>query len=156
MEKNDMNNDKMKVYELGYLLVPSIAEEHVAGEVEAIKAVLSKVEASIITEDSPKLRPLAYEMTKVIGSKRDKYDTGYFGWIKFEVAGSVAPLIKTQLDKNPHILRFMVINTVRENTFIGQKVIFKDEVAKETTGAEEEPKVSEEELDKTIENLVVE
>lgn len=151
----------MKVYELGYLLVPSLAEEKVAGEVETIKSTLEKYKASIISEDFPKLQPLAYEMVKVIGSNRSKYDQGYFGWIKFEVMGSSLPTLKVDLDKNNSILRLMIINTVRENTLMSQKVAFtKPELetpeGDKPKGDVEQPIVSEEELDKTIENLVVE
>jgi ribosomal protein S6 len=64
METNDLQEKKSKVYELGYLLAPSIAEEQVAGEVQNIKSVLDKFEAITITEDFPKLRPLAYMMAK--------------------------------------------------------------------------------------------
>ncbi len=158
METNDINNDKVKVYELGYLLVPSIAEEKVTGEVETIKSALEKYQASIISEDFPKLQPLAYQMLKVVGSNRNKYDNGYFGWIKFEVVSGSVPLLKADLDKNASILRFMIIHTVRENTMVTQKMVFKPvgEADKEKTDEEPLATVSEEELDKTIENLVVE
>ncbi len=145
-----MNKENQKIYELGYLLVPSIAEENVAKEVETIKSILAKYEAEVITEDFPKLRPLAYAMVKATGSERHKFDKAYFGWVKFEVEGDTAPQIKNELDKNTSVLRFMIVKTVRENTMVSQKVVFKPEEG------EEQPKVSEEELDKTIENLVVE
>ncbi len=159
MAKIDTEQDnKMKIYEIGYLLVPIIAEENVAAEVENIKSLLAKHEGAQITEDFPKLRPLAYNMVKAIGPERSKYDKAYFGWIKFEMMAGNVPLLKTDLDKNDHILRFMLIATVRENTMMTQKLVFRPagegEVAKEE--GVEPAKVSEEELDKTIENLVVE
>jgi len=149
-------NGKKTVYELGYLLVPTIAEEQVAGEVETIKAVIEKHEGSFITEDFPKLRPLAYEMAKATNGERKRFDTGYFGWIKFETSPSLVPQIKSDLDRNAHILRFMIINTVRENTLVGQKMAFKaSDAEKKEVKADEKP-MTEEELDKSIDNLVVE
>ncbi len=158
MEKNDT---RIKIYELGYLFVPSIAEENVAAEVQAVKSIIEKYEGNIITEDFPKLRPLAYAMSKVVGAERSKFDKGYFGWIKFEISSGSVPQIKTELDKNNIILRFMIIETIRENTMVTQKMIFKPvgegEKAKKPESGDEIPaKLSEEEIDKTIENLVVE
>ena len=158
MDTNNTNEGKVKVYELGYLLVPTIAEENVAGEAQTIKNSIESKGATFITEDSPKLRPLAYEMTKSLGSQRAKYDKGYFGWIKFEMEPKSAPELKVVLDKNAMILRSMLIETVRENTLIGQKMVYRPApgVGADKAKIGEEPKVSEEELDKTIENLVVE
>jgi ribosomal protein S6 len=163
MEKKENNDVRTKVYELGYILVPTIAEEQVAGEVEPIKALIEKHGGSFISDDFPKFRPLAYTMIKAIGSQKHRHDKGYFGWIKFEIDSAETPKIKAVLDKNDSILRFMIIETVRENTMMTQKMIFKPtpDAAKDTPaeGAAEEGEakepVSEEELDKTIDNLVV-
>lgn len=157
MEKKENNDVRTKVYELGYILVPTIAEEQVAGEVEPIKALIEKQGGSFISDDFPKLRDLAYTMIKAIGSQKHRHDKGYFGWIKFEIDATETPKLKAALDKNDHILRFMIIETVRENTMITQKMIFKPTAdAPKKEGEEGEPKepVSEEELDKTIDNLV--
>ncbi len=160
MEKTETQHEKQsKVYELGYLLVPSIAEENVASEVQAIKSVLENHEAVFITEDFPKLNSLAYTMPKIVAGQRNKFDKGYFGWIKFETSAVQVPLIKAELDKNEHILRFMIINTVRESTLISQKMTFKSPTDADKAKKPEEgiaSPVVEAELDKTIDNLVVE
>ncbi|MES2437311.1 MAG: 30S ribosomal protein S6 [Patescibacteria group bacterium] len=161
MAKNEMKNDNgMKVYEIGYLLVPTIAEENLPQEVQAIKASIESRQGTFITEDFPTLRPLAYEMVKVVGSKRSKYSEAYFGWIKFEATSHAIPLIKEDLDKMETLIRFMTINTVRENTMVAQKVLFKPTDAPEGVEGEakddaEAPKVEGEDIDKTIDNLVV-
>src|SRR3989344_2958876 len=108
MEKRETDS-RMKIYELGYLLVPNIAEENVAAEVESIKSTLEESGAAFITEDFPKLRPLAYTMIKAIGSQKNRHDKGYFGWIKFEIESASVTKIKGELDKNDHILRSMLI-----------------------------------------------
>lgn len=157
MEKREQLENTPKVYEIGYLLVPSIAEEQVAGNVQEIKAVLEKFETSYITEDFPKLQPLAYTMVKNVGGGiRHKHDKAYFGWIKFETMASHIPQIKAELDKNLNLLRYMIINTVRESTMFSPKIAFKSEdPAVDAPKDADKPKVSEEELDKTIDSLVV-
>jgi ribosomal protein S6 len=161
MEKTETHKDSTEdsqtnVYELGLLLVPTIAEENVASEVQSIKGLMEKYEGSFISEDFPKLQPLAYTMIKPIGSKRHRHDKGYFGWVKYEIPTEAITEIKRALDKNENILRYLLIETVRENTMVTQKMVFKPTDAQKGEGEEEvkEP-VSEEELDKTIDNLVV-
>jgi ribosomal protein S6 len=158
MEKTENNDVQTKIYELGYILVPTIAEEQVASEVEPIKSLIEKHGGAFISDEFPKLRQLAYTMVKAIGSQKHRHDKGYFGWIKFEIASSETSVLKAAFDKNDHMLRFMIIETVRENTMVTQKVMFKPTDAPKAEGETEgEPKepVSEEELDKTIDNLVV-
>jgi ribosomal protein S6 len=158
METTETNNEKrVKVYEVGYLLLPTIPEEHLATEVQAIKTAIEKEEGVFITEDFPKLRPLAYTMRKASAGQNQKFDKAYFGWIKFEVNPVAVPVITRELEKNGNILRSMVIATVRENTMFAQKAVFRPGTDTPADATEEpKEKMSEEEIDKTIENLVVE
>ena len=162
MEKTEINQDKrLKVYEIGYLLLPTVAEEHLASEVQTIKSIIEKYEGAFITEDFPKLRQLSYTMRKASTGQILKFDKAYFGWIKFEIASSAIQVIQKELEKNANILRVMIINTVRENTLYTQRTVFRPSPAGvipagETSKPEDAPKMTEEEIDKTIQNLVVE
>ncbi|HEY0908297.1 MAG TPA: 30S ribosomal protein S6 [Candidatus Paceibacterota bacterium] len=111
------------VYEVGYHIVPAVSPEKLPAEVDAIKAVLSGNNAVTISEEAPKLRNLAYQMVKAIGPARHKYDTAYFGWIKFEAAPEAAIEIKKAMDANEKVLRYILIKTARENTLYGDKVL---------------------------------
>jgi ribosomal protein S6 len=154
MEKTEKSN---KIYEVGYLLLPTIPEEHLVTEVQNIKSLIEKHEGAFITEDFPKLRPLAYTMRKAHAGQNVKHDKAYFGWIKFEMNQLAVPAVQKELEKNENILRFMIISTVRENTLFTQKAIFRptQDAAKPEDGVVP-AKMTEEEMDKTIENLVVE
>ncbi len=165
MEIHETTADsRLKVYEVGYLLLPTIAEEHLAAEVQNIKAIIEKNDGVFITEDFPKLRPLAYTMRKTATGSNLKFSSAYFGWIKFEVNPSMIPTIQAGLEKNGNILRFMLIGTVRENTLYTQRVVYRpagegavvSEKGEEALAEAPKEKMSEEEIDKTIENLVVE
>ena len=160
-EDTSADGQRINVYELGYLLAPTIAEEQLPGEVQNIKSVLDKFEVVTITEDFPKLRPLAYTMVKATTGQRNKFDKAYFGWIKFEASSNAIPLIKTELDKNGHIVRSLVIGTVRESTLATQRVPFRpgaegDKAKKPDELAADQPKATQEELDKSIDSLIVE
>lgn len=152
----------VQVYELGYHIVSTVAEEGLPKEVEALKAIVLKDGGSLVSEGEPKLINLAYSMTKSVADAKKKFDTAYFGWIKFETKSELMPMIKKAVDANPHVLRYLLIKTVRENTMFTPKLNVrapgKEEApkpAKKSTKASSE-KASVEELDKSIDELVLE
>ena len=120
MEKN-MKEDRKQIYEIGYLLVSSIPEEKVADEVNSLKEVLSKKGAEFIGEEMPELRTLAYTMVKKIGPSNHRFDKGYFGWFKFELSAAEIESVKKVFEENINMLRMLIINTIRENTYLGKK-----------------------------------
>jgi ribosomal protein S6 len=143
------------VYEVGYHIVPAVSPEKLPTEVDAIKAVLGKSGATVISEEFPKLRNLAYTMVKAIGPARHRYDSAYFGWIKFEAAPQATAEIKTALDGNEKVLRYLLIKTARENTLYGPKILPQEkEAALGTDEVKDVKAVMPEELDKTIDKLV--
>ena len=153
MEKKE----KKQVYEVGYHLVSSIAEEGVPAEVEALKKLLTGAE--IIAEENPKLMDLAYTIVKQIGGLRRKYDKAYFGWVKFEAETSDLAAIKKGLDEMESVLRYLLIKTVRENTMYGAKLVAAEEGAKKKYTRKEEKTdkpASEEEINKAVDELIKE
>ncbi len=119
MEEN--KKEGKQVYEIGYLLVSSLPEEKVDSEISGLRDMLSKKGADFIAEEAPELRSLAYTMTKKIGQMNQRFDKGYFGWFKFEVSISDIDNIKKAFEENPHILRILLVTTIRENTYLGKK-----------------------------------
>ena len=157
-------NSEEKIYEVGYHIISSVAEENILAEVEKIKSYLAKEKAIIISEEAPKLRPLAYSIKKGFGGIYKTYDKAYFGFIKFELTeeGDVRN-IDLAMKNNDSILRYIVIKTVRENTMYSPKItVFSDKDAKIKTNLKEDKVVKAEktatieEIDKSIDALVSE
>ncbi len=116
LNSQEKDPELFDVYELGYHLLPTIAEADVPAKVEEIKKFLESFGAEFISEEEPKLINLAYTMIVPRGGHNDKYDTAYFGWIKFEVEKSKVPEIQKELKLNQDILRFILFKTVKEDT----------------------------------------
>lgn len=161
----ESNNIGVKIYELSYLLVPELTEGEVIHEVGAIKSLITDTFGGVeIGAEMPKGIDLAYEMEKQLGAKKSKYTKAFFGWIKFELTQDKIAEVKTALDKNHKIIRFLIIKTVRENTMAVKKVFAREGVGtvatKKMPGAGKDGSVavavSDEELDKTIAELVAE
>lgn len=156
-----------RIYEVGYLITPTVVENDVSREVTAIKDILEREHAAVISEEFPRFRPLAYPMRKrkrLAGSGSaqaggyDAYTNGYFGWIKFEADGAHARRIDESLRQQPEILRYLIIRTVRESTLAAQRPprIPRTEHKEIQRSVPVSAPVSEAELDKSIEKLIAE
>ena len=160
--------DNFGVYELSYIYLPSIAPEVVVTKVSTLKDVITKAGGSLISDENPVLIDLAYPMVKVTGTNRHKVQSGYFGWVKFEIPKIGLVEIKKSLDLNDEIVRYLIIKTVKENTLLNGKMkLSKEEKFKRDDKADEEVALNvdaeiapdketlPEELDKSIDDLVI-
>lgn len=147
----------LTVYEVGYIMVPTIAEENLGGEVTSFKDTLSGMGATFISDEYPKMIELAYEMSRSIQNKKQKFSYGYFGWVKFECTTESAKAIKDMLDKNEKLVRYLFIKTVRESTMSVKRPYGKTDGAKRRSSqkTEETLPINEETIDKEIDALVV-
>ena len=148
---------KISVYEVGYIMVPSIPEENLGGEVTAFKDSLGEMGSVFISDEYPKMIELAYEMSRSIANKKQKFSYGYFGWVKFECTTERAKVIKEFLDKNEKLVRYLMIKTIRGNTMSTKRAYGKQDGFKRraTPKTEESVPMNEEVIDKEIDALVV-
>lgn len=153
--------DALPVYEVSYLILPLVPVEQLQSKSTDLKKMLESLGGAIISDEDPVLIDLSYKMTKVIGTVHHKVDSGYFGWIKFELPIGLIEKVKKSLDGNDEIFRYLVIKTVKENTLLGGKM----KLQKEDKLKKEEVPVSEvelpvkdiivEDIDKSIDDLVI-
>ncbi len=102
------------VYEIGYHLLSTISEEDVTKEAGKIADLLKSEKAELVGERVPSLMPLAYPISKRIAGKKTNFENAYFGWVAFEVEKPAIDRIKTALDANASVLRFIIVRTDRE------------------------------------------
>lgn len=166
--KDTTTKDQKMVYEIGYLIVPSVAEEKLEDEVKALFKILNGAGAAVIAEEMPHKEQLAYTMRKkTVSGAYEKFDSAYFGWVKFEVGPDAIGDIKRLFEKHATLLRMLVLSTVKENTYLGKRAsaIAASFSAKTEGGeikADEKPEVKKEpttpasieEMDKSIDEMV--
>lgn len=146
-----------RIYEVGYHILPIVSEADLGARVTAVRDAIESSGGSIFADEYPKHMDLAYQMVKVVSNKRATHNAAYFGWMKFEADPDAAKKIDDALKKDDFVLRHILIKTVRENTMVPKKV-FRDMRETESRPAEKEvakPVMTEEELDKTIDELVI-
>lgn len=105
------------VYELGYLVLPSVAEEQLSQVVDTIKGILKKVGAKELDSEDPLKTDLAYTMSKSVGARKYVVDEAYIGWVKFEVDGSVLKEVDDAMKLQEEVLRHLIVKTTRETQF---------------------------------------
>lgn len=158
MNETNSENDNL-VYEVGFHLLPTVDESNVLAEASNIKSLIEANGGVILSDEAPKLLVLAYDISKSINSKGQKFSKAYFGWVKFEAEPAKVALIKNKVENMPSVLRSLIVKTVRENTMHTPKIpMFKKENNKiEEKGGEisEKPKATEAEIDKSIDELVI-
>ena len=150
------------LYEIGYHVIPLVPEEELSKEVVAVREVFEKHGGVFKTEEFPQRMSLAYPMSKTVENNRQTYDQSYFGWMLFEVDPAVAQTVQAEIRALPTILRFILIKRDSVESAITRKPQQESEPEEVTAAvsAEKEekaaPALSEEELDKTIDDLVKE
>lgn len=153
----------LRIYELGYHILPTVKEEEIDRVVSAIRGVIEGAGGTFIAEGAPQSIKLAYPMFVTNEGKRTRYDRAYFGWLKCEVNAEAAQGIEAAMKANKEILRSIMFRTVREDTRAQARPVTLREVKREGTiksapkkGAEEgaTEEVSEEALDKSLEGII--
>lgn len=149
------NKDDMlvKVYELGYHLIPTLSEEEVPQYVNKIKDLLDSYGAVVISEEMPKRVELAYTMHPSVKNKKQRYDKAYFGWVKFETDTESVEDFKKKIDQIDELFRFLLIVTVRENTMTPKK-LFSSPKRRTNSKSDKEEEMDVEEVDKEIDALI--
>lgn len=153
----------LRIYEVGYHIIPTVKEEDVEKIVGEIRGVVEKAGGSFIAEGAPALTRLAYPMSTLEGEKHVEHDRGYFGWIKFEAVVSVVHTLDEALKKNSNLLRHIIFLTVREDTRAKMKApvlreVKRTDVIKAAPRRVEESAapISEADLEKAIQDITAE
>lgn len=150
------------IYEVGFHLVPTIAEDGVGAAVEKMRKAIG-ADAELISEGYPQKMHLAYVVERAAQGKREKYGEAWFGWIKFAQTRDKMPALEAALAASQDVLRFLIIETVREDIVAPKtRAVFASDrlegetIKKPAAPAEKAAEVSQEELDKSIDALTQE
>jgi ribosomal protein S6 len=156
MEKDGENQ---KIYELGYILLPTIPEDKLNDEVSNITKII-ETKGSVVSSEMPKSRKLEYSMSKVVVNKKTSFESGYFGFVIFNTDSEGILDIKASLENDENILRFILLNRSKSSFVVREKRAQSNLGPNENTDKkvlDTKPKgikIDEEKLDKSIEELI--
>lgn len=165
VEMNNAAEDAgvLRIYEVGYHITPDTKEEELEKVVGVLRAEIEKSKGSFIAEGAPSMMKLAYPIFLREGEKSVEYDRGYFGWLKFEAPIAIAQTMEAFLKQNKSFFRYIVFQTVREDTRAKMKApqlreVKRTDVIKQVPRRVEESSapVSEEDLEKALQDITTE
>lgn len=160
MQANEIkteNDIDSRIYEVGYLLSSKIEEGEVPAQYSNLKDLIATLGGAVIADEMPRMINLAYTIVKVVQNVRNKYDTAYFGWTKFEMEPEKVIELKKKLDLDPNFVRFLLVKTVRESTAAPKRFVNRDGIRRKPTPTGENEVVApinKEEIDKEIDAMV--
>jgi len=162
INETDVESAVSRIYEIGYLVSPSVKEEDVEKTVAEIRKEIEQQGGSFIAEGAPSMTRLSYPIGATEGGKNVDFDRAYFGWLKYEAPVASAQAMDASLKQSSTIIRYLVFRTVREETRAHLKAPQLREVRRtdtiKTTPKREESTapVSEADLDKALEDITAE
>ena len=114
-----------RVYEISYILVPTISEDAAAEKLNSLKQSIAALGGSFISEEVPYMRDLAYEMLRVIKNVNNRFNTGYFGWVKFELNPADLAKVEKTLKLDEEVIRFLAVKADRNVNIYTKKIVEK-------------------------------
>ncbi|MBI1999540.1 MAG: 30S ribosomal protein S6 [Parcubacteria group bacterium] len=165
---DDAPEAEPRLYELGYHIVPTVGEEGIGAEVTLVKDELEKLGGLVVSDEMPRVVRLAFPIAFVPAFKRGaetrvQYASAYFGWIKFKMPPANIAAFRAALAANEKVLRFLITHaTLTKPIMAPRTMAFLSRTSASQRGDEPRerratlPSLKEEDIDKTIEGLVVE
>jgi len=158
--------DERNEYEFAFHVLPTATEGEVTTAFDAIKAEIAKA-GEITHEEAPERIELAYPIIKSIEGKNRKFNSAYFGWVRFKLEGDRLKPLTEELASMNVILRHLLIRLTKEESaqpfkfHEHRKSVKMVEVVNEEpevlaevhTETEERVEVSEKALDESLEKI---
>jgi ribosomal protein S6 len=138
MSKEKTIEESSRLYELGFHIVGTIDSSKVADVVDQIKNLIKKNHGDIVVEGEVKEIPLAYTMVKHFAGVNTKYNQAFFDWIKFNMSAENVANLKTALDLQEKIIRYLLINAVNDYEHSTNKLADLEKVEKQSEELETE------------------
>jgi len=100
-------------YELAYHVLPTVSEGEVDTVMSAVKSVITSQGGTIFDEEAAKRFELAYEIEKYLDGKYRRFNSAYFGWVRFHLDAAAVEVVMGEIDANKHLLRHLLVRLTK-------------------------------------------
>lgn len=114
-ENETVIQDDKEIYEISFIFDNRLAEEKALEKLETLKKDIASESGSFISEETPYLRELSYEMVRVVNNVKVKFQEGYFGWVKFDLIPSSLEILEKKLKLDEEVIRFLIVKAEKGN-----------------------------------------
>lgn len=115
------NKPTQNIYEVGFHIIPVLSDEEAVEMYAGIRAKIAE-KGEVLGEDVPERIPLAYTIRHNVrrsDGSYARYDEAYFCSVKCRVPQEFAGTLRQDLGGNEHVLRFLITETVADDTRVG-------------------------------------
>lgn len=140
------SEENKKYYEVGYLLLPTVPAEDVAGIVDDLTEDLEDIGGEVENSVMPEMRELAYAMEVKDDQGRQEFAKGQFGWLQFRLSSEETDKADDIFANQPEVLRHLLLAIDPDQ--VGSFQARKQE--------EEEAQADKAEIDEKLDELVTE
>lgn len=115
MNENESMMEGNQIYEISYIFDYRLDEGKALEKAEAFKQNIASLDGSFISEETPYMRELSYEMTRVVNNVNVRFKEGYFGWVKFELTPAKIAELDKKLKLDEEVIRFLIVKAEKGN-----------------------------------------
>ncbi|MEA4910846.1 30S ribosomal protein S6 [bioreactor metagenome] len=148
--------DEKEVYEISFIFDGRLEEGKAVEKLEALKKDIASLEGSFISEETPYMRELSYEMVRVVNNVNVKFAQGYFGWVKFELLPKDLEEINKKLKLDEEVIRFLIVKTTKGNDIFTKDIPVMKADPVFSVSPKEEVESEEGNVDTTVEDNIEE
>jgi ribosomal protein S6 len=106
--------DEVVSYELAFHLLPTVAEEEVKTLESELQSLITNAGGTVGLTEAAQRFDLAYELTKMIDGKYRRFETAYFGWIRFTALPESVEALMQEVEAMPAVLRSLLVRLTRQ------------------------------------------
>jgi len=114
MVESTQTNERVRRYEIGYLVAPTVPEGEVAEMAEEVADTVSDY-GEVLASQQPEMRDLAYTMEETTSAGEREFNRGQFGWIQFSVTPDALDEIESTFDDVADIMRHLLVKIDAED-----------------------------------------
>lgn len=147
------DQDERSQYEFAFHILPTVTEEEVPRVFGELKTLIDHAGGEIITEEAPQHFELAYDVVKHTEGKNYKFAHSYFGWVRFMLLSDKLEHLKTEIEHNQNVLRFMLLRLSKAEVAQPFRIfesLKKEKKEDDATDSKADKEVSEEDIDRSL------
>ncbi len=125
-ENETVMPDEAKIYEISFIFDNRLDEDKALQKLETLKKDIASLKGSFISEETPYMRELSYEMVRVVNNVNLKFNSGYFGWVKFSLPANQIETLNKKLKLDEEVVRYLIIKAENSNDIFTKDIaVFK-------------------------------
>ncbi len=116
-------NENTTVYEIGYLLAPTIPENEAVEIETSLHQHITDTDGVVLASQSPEMRELSYEIEVRDEGEKRQFSRGQFGWVQFQLKPEQVNEVESVFTKSDDVIRHLLITVDPEDVGVADEKV---------------------------------